>query len=104
MKTLHEQVCTWKRQSKDCGPQAHLLGACAACAVAVAVVVCVVRGWRGNEKSRQLPLLRPVRRSGASAVLATLVGCCSLQLPEQAHCVGSSCHTCDRGPNGVTSS
>lgn len=44
-----------------------------------ALGVCVVRGWRGKLKSRQLPTDLDVYLSGASAVSAATVGFCSLQ-------------------------
>lgn len=44
-----------------------------------ALGVCVVRGWRGKLKSRQLPTDLDVYLSGASAESAATVGFCSLQ-------------------------
>ena len=57
----------------------HLLGACVGGAPGEALGVCVVRGWRGKLKSRQLPTDLDVYLSGASAVSAATVGFCSLQ-------------------------
>ena len=54
------------------------MGASVGGAPGEALGVCVVRGCRGNEKSRQFPDERAVYRSGASPVSATTVGFCNL--------------------------
>ena len=57
----------------------HRLGACVGGAPGEALGVCVVRGCRGKEKSRQFPAERAVYLRGASPVSATTVGFCSLR-------------------------
>ena len=59
--------------------EAHRLGACVGGAPGEALGVCVVRGCRGKEKSRQFPAERAVYLRGASPVSATTVGFCSLR-------------------------
>lgn len=60
------------------GAAPHRLGACVGGAPGEALGVCVVRGCRGKEKSRQFPAERAVYLRGASPVSATTVGFCSL--------------------------